>query len=248
MAVRSRLKSEIPNVNQVQLGSQSEPEVAYANEAGLSLLRSVRSTESEVLRLREELHKLKDACNQQNEEHNSLKEKFEIHQAQCKKHEMELAVLRPLRDPAVGIRERFFLNYEKHQRSNRGSQCPEDLRTLAGNNIAHGGDVITDIVLLRNNLIKFLRSFKALYGLFLHQADQLTVYPHMVTVMNLRATVMADSRCDWTKETEDKFWKLVEWTRYATPKALHEFTEDLEGKTSARRQFYELVNFKPSRQ
>ena len=66
-------------------------------------------------------------------------------------------VLRPLKTPAIGIRNRFYATFLRSQESSIIS-----LPTIitGGNRIADDGDVVTDTCLLKNNLLHYVGAFK----------------------------------------------------------------------------------------
>jgi len=76
--------------------------------------------------------------------------------------EAEVIMLRPLRKSAVGIRARLFATSRVHAgMGGIGLQAFID----DGNEIAHRGDVVTDICLLRHGLIEYHTTFTYLYGM-----------------------------------------------------------------------------------
>jgi len=82
----------------------------------------------------------------------------------------ELTTLRPLRLSAGGIRSRFFAT--TRLRAGMGGIGVE-ASIRVGNDIAHGGDVRTDICLLKHGQIQFHQTFKYLYGITWVEADDL---------------------------------------------------------------------------
>jgi len=133
--VEGSLTEAIPSISRVQIGCCSRPETAYANEAGGSILRSLRRMEKDISKLQE-----------------------------------EVTVLRPLQATAVGIRKRFFAVYLRREQT---GAIGTSTTIREGNDIAHAGDVITDICLLKNGLIEYHRTFTLLYGLTWRTAIEL---------------------------------------------------------------------------
>jgi len=148
--VAEGLKDVIPTISPVQTGTYSHPETTYCNDAGGGLLSRFRKMEGEMNRLgalEAEVNRLKALEGEVN---------------RLKPLEAEVIMLRPLRKSAVGIRARFFATSRVHPgMGGIGRQtCIDD-----GNEIAHRGDVVTDICLLRHGLIECHTTFKYLYGM-----------------------------------------------------------------------------------
>jgi len=53
--VKGSLTEAIPSISRVQIGSYSRPETAYPNEAGGSILSSLRRMEKDISKLQEEV-------------------------------------------------------------------------------------------------------------------------------------------------------------------------------------------------
>ena len=81
----------------------------------------------------------------------------------------ELVLLRPLRETAVDIRRRFFAVFHRPR-----VPAPGDLTTISfGNRAAHSGDLITDVMLFRHQLIDCDETFKEIYGMDWRETDHL---------------------------------------------------------------------------
>ncbi|CUS14262.1 unnamed protein product [Tuber aestivum] len=111
-----------------------------------------------------------------------------------------------------------------------------------GNNIAHGRDVVTDICLLKNGLITYHQTFKYLYGLDWRTASELIGHPHIVSIMNHRATILHDHP-GWNRQEE--FDELITWTRTADDDDLAKFATDETGWMWAKRKFFLVMGGKP---
>ncbi|KAG0128123.1 hypothetical protein HOY82DRAFT_42705 [Tuber indicum] len=220
--VKHSLTNAIPSLSRVQVGSYSKPESAYANPAGGSILRMLRRMETDISSLREEVVTLRP-----------LREEV----AALRPLREEVAILLPLREVAVGIRKRFFANFQEMQQMDvLGSRTT----IQEGNKIAHSSDVLADICLLKNGLIDYNRTFTTLYGLDWRAAIELIGYPHVIEAMNRRASVLADAKAEWTKEKE--FVALITWTRNASSEELARFAADEIGTTSMKQAFLRLMN------
>ncbi|KAG0637169.1 hypothetical protein HOY80DRAFT_296330 [Tuber brumale] len=195
----------IPSIAPVQIGPWCHPETAYANPDGASFLKSVRMMEMNIEKLIPRMEAL---------------EQKSINQ------ERELTLLRPLKATAIGIRDRFFATFLKSMSSaNIGN-----LSVIAeGNKNAHEGDVITDICLLQNGMISYPATFRRLYGLHWEEANSLLTFPHMVKVMNCRATRIANGGAE--EDLQDEFNELLLWTRHATADDIAIFNADPTGST-----------------
>ena len=92
----------------------------------------------------------------------------EVHQMRAYKD--ELTMLRPLRQATVDIRSRFFATSR-----DRVGMGGVGLRTSRdeGNKAAHAGDVVTDICLLKHNMIQYHQTFDHLYGMDWRTATEL---------------------------------------------------------------------------
>ncbi|KAG0137549.1 hypothetical protein HOY82DRAFT_649285 [Tuber indicum] len=121
-----------------------------------------------------------------------------------------------------------------------------NLSTISeGNKIAHEGDVVTDICLLRNGMISYPDTFCRLYGLHWEEADSLLLFPHMVKAMNCRATRIANGGAE--EDLRDEFNELVLWTKNATSDDIAIFNADSTGSTYHKRIFICLTKKAPRR-
>ncbi|KAG0643251.1 hypothetical protein HOY80DRAFT_1033698 [Tuber brumale] len=220
--IKQHLTSEIAHLVPVQIGPYSQPQTAYANAGGKTILGSLQRLEMQVQGLIEKTECLQDELTQTNEELRDLRK--------------EVTVLRPLKDSAVAIRRRFYANFTKNKMSNNQVNTAV---IEAGNVVAHCGDVVTDVCLHQSQLVCYNNTFKTLYGLPWEGAKVLIRYPHMVSVMDHRATIIAKRSGRWT--TEDQFRALAVWTRKATPEDLAKFRADDVGRTPEKRLYFKIM-------
>ncbi|PUU81697.1 hypothetical protein B9Z19DRAFT_1076464 [Tuber borchii] len=150
--------------------------------------------------------------------------------------ERELTVLRPIKATAIGIRDRFFASFLESKASAIGNLAViEEV-----NKLAHEGDVVTDVCLLKNGMIRYPGTFRRLYGLHWEDASSLLVFPHMVTAMNLRATWIANGGEEGCMQAE--FNELQCWSRHATPDQIAIFNADPSGRTHHKLIYLHLKN------
>ncbi|KAG0123314.1 hypothetical protein HOY82DRAFT_619332 [Tuber indicum] len=195
----------ILSIAPVLIGPWSQPETVYANPDGGSFLKSVRTMEMNIVKLIARTEAL---------EQKSINQEY------------ELTVLRPLKASAISIRDRFFAKFlESKASSNIGNLSA----ISAGNKIAHEGDVVTDICLLRNGMISYPDTFRRLYSLLWEEADSLLIFLHMVNAMNCRATRIANRGAEG--DLQDEFNELVLWTKHATSDDIAIFNTDSTGST-----------------
>ena len=142
--IKACLVQEIPLVEPVQVHLNGHVETAITNQAGGSFLKAITS---EIQQLRAETKELRDE---------SVSQKKEIRELQG-----ELTVLHPLKDQAIGIRKRWFGVFCKRRR--RGGKRNQEVIDH-GNQIAHSGDVCTDIYLLGHGHMHYFYAFEVLYG------------------------------------------------------------------------------------
>jgi len=269
-AAKKGLTDEILSVSRVQVGTSTSPRKAYANEPGASLLKSiyaqfeklgqqVTAIREEGVALREEvtvLRPLKEKVAALEGEGVTLREKVAVLEGEgvILRGEgvilrEEVTILRPLKESAVAIRKRFFAFYLREKESGRAGKDPV---IEEGNKVAHDGDVITDICLIKNCLMDYKKEFNTLYGLDWESARELSgmqiyfypsplptalsniiplVHHHIIEVMNLRATMLSNNEAAWTQELEAEFRQLIHWTCHATQEDLQVFAGDYIGKT-----------------
>jgi len=231
-AAKKGLTDEIQSVSRVQIRTSTTPQDAYANGPGASLLQSFHDRfeklEQQGMEQREKVAVLE-------KEGVTLKEK--------------ITVLWYLKDSAVAIRKRFFATYDRKQDQVQNSKDPA---IGQGNKVAHDGDVITDVCLIENDLMDYKDTFTALYGLDWESAKELSgmqiyfypshlptalsniiplVYPHIIEVMNIRATELTNSVSGWTPEIEAEFCALIGWTRWAIEGDPQELAKGFIGKS-----------------
>ncbi|PUU74052.1 hypothetical protein B9Z19DRAFT_487094 [Tuber borchii] len=157
----------------------------------------------------------------------ALEKKSNTHEQRANTHEQranhqqdELNALRPLKDTAIGIRERFLAGFLEGQAAGQiilGNRAVIEI----GNKIAHEGDIVTDISLLKNRMIGYPTAFRRLYGLRWEDAITLLASPHMIEVMNCRATRIANGGRE--DQWRAQFNELLQWTRTATPEEISSF-------------------------
>lgn len=222
--------------HELQVRTYAHPQRAYANEPSFSILKSIKAMEARLQMLEEKIR---------GQEWIAIRD--------------EITILRPLRDTAVGMRKEFFATFLRDQQSDTIGN-PAAVRE--GDQIAHVGDVVTDICIIKNGLMDYKEAFRALYGLNWQMAQELIgtyiyfyqsplptalsntfitlplVHPHIVEVMNIRATTLSGKGAVWTQEAE--FDQLIHWTRQATPKDLREFARDSIGNTEGKRLYLRL--------
>ncbi|KAG0643724.1 hypothetical protein HOY80DRAFT_1133629 [Tuber brumale] len=218
--IKMCLAEEFSSVVPVQIGSYSHAETAYTNEAGGSFLRSIRSEiqqlSAETKDLRAENKDLRAETKALRAENKDLRKESGCQKEELNRLRGEMTVLRPLRDNAICIRKRFFA-------------------------IAHSGDVITDVYLLEKGYMHCFEAFKILYGMDLKLAKALIEFPHMVRVMNCRASLMAEAEGLWKMEQD--YQELARWTKNVTPQYLALFNADSIGNMHYNRLYLRLPHY-----
>jgi len=104
------------------------------------------------------------------------KKKAEVFEKKSIDQERELMMLRPVKDTAIGICDRFFATFLKSKASGHiilGNHSVIEI----GNQKAHEGDVETDICLLEHDMIRYPTTFRRLYGLAWAEAKSLLGMP-----------------------------------------------------------------------
>ncbi|KAG0124238.1 hypothetical protein HOY82DRAFT_634775 [Tuber indicum] len=219
--VKDSLTLSIPHIVPIQVGSYSQPETAHTNPEGGSLLKSFRKMETQVQRL---LGKSQNS----REEARNLKEETRNLREENQQMTKELTLLRPLK-------ERFFTTFQQRREFHR---IGDHTAIRVGNEVAHEGDVTSDVCLLENGLIQYFSALKALYGFDCKEAKVFLVFPHMVTAMDKRATALARVDGRWKLEVE--FQMLAKWTQTATAEGLGGFIVGQVGANYYKNLFLKL--------
>ena len=156
-AAKKGLTDGILSVSRVQVRTSAGPKEAYANEHGASLLELVDEMRTQIKTLEQQVME--------------QREKMTVLEGEGMTQKEKITVLWHLKDSAVAIRKRFFAVYSYKLKP---GQISKDPVIKEGNQVAHDGDVITDICLMENGLMDDKETFTALYGLKWERAKELS--------------------------------------------------------------------------
>jgi len=191
--VKQSLMQAVPSVTPVQIGEWKSPEPVYANPNGGPFLVSIYTMEKTIQQLLDRTKALEEkfeVFEKESEGFEKESEGFEKKAAVFEKiaavfekkaavfekksidQERELTMLRPVKDTAIGIRDRFFATILQ-SRAQGHIILGNDSVIQIGNQKAYEGDVETDICLLEHDMIRYPTAFRQLYGLTWTEAKSL---------------------------------------------------------------------------
>ncbi|KAG0644486.1 hypothetical protein HOY80DRAFT_1028909 [Tuber brumale] len=142
--------------------------------------------------------------------------------------------MQPLQTIAIGIRMRFFSNYQKL----RGEISEDSKKAIRiGNQAAHQGNVITDIGMIEHGHIEDTRTFYELYGIAHNTSQSYIESKGIVKMINKRATMQANPdrfSKKWDKNLQSDFSHILRYFDKASAQDWQWLEQDTKGPAPER--------------
>jgi predicted transcriptional regulator len=154
-AVIRGLTQQASEIELHNIGSAAAPATAYTNQEGVGMFAQLREVGEENARLETRLAAVEKLCG---EFHNEI-EKL------CGEFRNKIDALAPVRNLAVAIRKRAYIQYEKVDAKSEELTRDQKAAIRNGNAAAHHGDFLADCSIMESD--KSMLSpdiFEKLYG------------------------------------------------------------------------------------